>query len=80
MKSYTLNACPFCQALPGNNGVIMNSDMCGYANRDGLSSYVYCRKCKAHGPLVVDGVHQRAEAAGLWNGHKQPENIKGLFE
>lgn len=66
--SYTLNSCPHCQASAAHGQyVIMNSDMCGEGNPVGLSSYVYCRKCKARGPLVEDGVNQREEAADLWN-------------
>ena len=79
-KSYTLNDCPFCQASSAHGQyVIMYSDMCGKDNLNGLASYVYCRKCKAHGPLIADGVHQRAEAADLWNCFTPQKRIKGLF-
>ena len=63
-----INSCPHCQAGSGlNEGVLINSDMGGEGNLDGLSSYVYCRKCKARGPLVADGLYQRVEAVDLWN-------------
>jgi hypothetical protein len=67
MKSYDLKNCPFCCATEESGTVLMNSDMCGTANPEGLSSYVYCRQCRTHGPIVADGMNQRQEAAELWN-------------
>lgn len=84
MSHNGLNSCPFCQCGSGlNEGVLLYSyldhDVDAESERI-LRSYVFCRKCKAHGPETT-GTNQRVEAVDLWNGHKRSsEEVRGVWK